>query len=286
MFHVKHSCVGASRSSFRVLHLVRRRRFAVPPPLRACSHWACRCSSGGRPWRWGERGTRGASVPVRSRGQRAMARGALDDGQPMRTSQSSSCGGGVAAWRCGGAAGQAPILSSGRPLSRPDRPRRSDWPDPIPSGYSFSLVSRSAGAVASGDVPMACRRRGWSGPPSFLLAVPFPARIDPVAVIGRIPSLPATPFSSFRASLGLVALGGAPARFALCLDWPLPAGHWSHARCSPPRGFDRGARMFHVKHWCGFDHWAATEESPAGKTPIFGKKSRVCNTIRRSPSVL
>ena len=149
MFHVKHSCVGASRSSFRVLHLVRRRRFAVPPPLRACSHWACRCSSGGRPWRWGERGTRGASVPVRSRGQRAMARGALDDGQPMRTSQSSSCGGGVAAWRCGGAAGQAPILSSGRPLSRPDRPRRSDWPDPIPSGYSFFLVSRFAGVGRS-----------------------------------------------------------------------------------------------------------------------------------------
>ena len=243
MFHVKHSCVGASRSSFRVLHLVRRRRFAVPPPLRACSHWACRCSSGGRPWRWGERGTRGASVPVRSRGQRAMARGALDDGQPMRTSQSSSCGGGVAAWRCGGAAGQAPILSSGRPLSRPDRPRRSDWPDPIPSGYSFSLVSRSAGAVASGDVPMACRRRAPS---------------------------PAAP----------------SARFVLRLGWPLPAGHWSHARRSPPRGFDRGARMFHVKHWYGFDHWAATEESPAGKTPIFGKKSRVCNTIRRSPSVL
>ena len=153
MFHVKHSCVGASRSSFRVLHLVRRRRFAVPPPLRACSPWACRCSSGGRPWRWGERGTRGASVPVRSRGQRAMARGALDDGQPMRTSQSSSCGGGVAAWRCGGAAGQAPILSSGRPLSRPDRPRRSDWPDPIPSGYSFSLVSRSAGR----SLPATCQ---------------------------------------------------------------------------------------------------------------------------------
>ena len=191
-----------------------------------------------------ERGTRGASAPVRSRGQRAMARGALNDGQPMRTSQSSSCGGGAAARRCDGAAGQAPILSSGRP---------------------------------------------------------FPARIGPVAVIGQVPSLPATPFSSPRALRGGAVASGdvlmacrrrapspaAPsARFALRLDWPLPVGHWSHARCSPPRGFDRGARMFHVKHWCGFDHWAATEESPAGKTPIFGKKSRVCNTIRRSASVL
>ena len=180
MFHVKHSCVGASRSSFRVLHLVRRRRFAVPPPLRACSHWACRCSSGGRPWRWGERGTRGASVPVRSRGQRAMARGALDDGQPMRTSQSSSCGGGVAAWRCGGAAGQAPILSSGRPLSRPDRPRRSDWPDPI------RLLVLPRFALCGG-----CRfRRRANGMPA--------AR-----------SLAGGAFRSFRASLGLAASRGA-----------------------------------------------------------------------------
>lgn len=158
---------------------------------------------------------------------------------------------------------------------------------------------------ANRPLAAAARRRGGATvrlvrPPSFLLVVPFPARIDPVAVIGRIPSLPATPFSSPRASLGLVALGGASAacrrrapspaapsaRFALCLGWPLPAGHWSHARCSPPRGFDRGARMFHVKHWRGFDHWAATEESPAGKTPIFGKKSRFCSTIRRSASVL
>lgn len=137
-------------------------------------------------------------------------------------------------------------------------------------------------------------------PPILSSGRPFPARIDPVAVIGRIPSLPATLSPSFRALRGAVASGDVPmacrrrapspaapsARFALCLDWPLPAGHWSHARCSPPRGFDRDARMFHVKHWRGFDHWAATEESPAGKTPIFGKKSRVCNTIRRSASVL
>ena len=99
-----------------------------------------------------------------------------------RTSQSSSCGGGVAAWRCGGAAGQAPILSSGRPLSRPDRPRRSDWPDPIPSGYSFFLASRFVG--------VSCSRRRVSGMPAAC-------------------SLAGGAFRSFRASLGLAASRGA-----------------------------------------------------------------------------
>ena len=68
-------------------------------------------------------------------------------------------------------------------------------------------------APANRPLAMAARRSGGVAgqAPSFLLVVPFPARIDPVAVIGRIPSLPATPFSSPRVSLGLVALGGASA---------------------------------------------------------------------------